>query len=504
MSATSFFRWTSALLALVLAAAAAIGRQSAAAEPAKTPVPNYSETMDDDTLSTTIRMQVSPAAEPTPALKYRLLVPPVEQVHANAATFYYKAMAIESPDWIVGDDQMMSWLDMPIEELPLEEVKKRIARAQLDTEFNSALNQASRADYCNWGDPIREYGGNTPLNVGQRLRNLARILWLIARVQIAEHRQQEAVETLRLNYALSRNLGHSPTIVQSLIGMAIDGISKSAVRELIADPDSPNLYWALTELAGQPIEVRGGLSYETQLWEFTIHKIVDLEKRALTPGEALDIARQVSDFGDMNVPRASSAALGAGRELALVASALAIEPEARAYLVENGYSAAQVEAMPVLQRGLLYRWRQFVDVRDNLFKWNLLPDEEAGERLHRVQFEVVLGRDSDIGAAFSEALPATVSCLAANLRKQREINLLRTVEALRMHAARSGGWPKTLADVTVVPVPIDPVTGNPFDYSVVGRQATLSAPSKEQLPQFGRQFFAIRYELTLRSPVAGK
>ena len=49
-------------------------------------------------------------------------------------------------------------------------------------------------------------------------------------------------------------------------------------RSLIAQADSPNLYWALTELASQPVELRQGLSYESRFWEFTIHNLPDLDR----------------------------------------------------------------------------------------------------------------------------------------------------------------------------------------------------------------------------------
>ena len=46
--------------------------------------------------------------------------------------------------------------------------------------------------------------------------------------------------------------------------------------------------------------------------------------------------------------------------------------------------------------------------------------------------------------------------------------------AVRMQAARDGGkLPAALADVTVVPVPNNPRTGQPFPYCVDGNRATL-------------------------------
>ncbi|HTU26115.1 MAG TPA: hypothetical protein VMF30_11990, partial [Pirellulales bacterium] len=439
------------------------------------------------------------AAEPVPALKFRLLVPPVDQVHANAATFYYKAL-INDPDFIArwnADEQVQTWLDTPLAELPLAEIKARIGPIETN-EFNAALRAGAAADYCQWEDPIRQFGANTLLSQAQKLRSLAKALVIITRYQIAEHRHTDAIETLRLCFSLSRHLGHAQSIPQSLIGMAIDDIALSATRELITEPGSPNLYWALTELASQPIEVRGAMSFESHVWEFTFHKLVDLEQRALTPAEALEIAANVQGF-----LKDSTAPLTADEELALLSAARAVEPAARAFLVEHGCTAAQIDAMPVLQRSLLYRWRQFQEIRDRCFRWTLLPEEEALEQRDRLQTETSSLAGSDAGSPFTEMLPSAFGCLGARLRRQRETELLRAVEALRMHAAQHGAWPKALADVKAVPVPLDPGTRQSFEYKVSGRVATLAARTEAYFVGNTR-LLGERCELTLREPAAGK
>jgi len=73
--------------------------------------------------------------------------------------------------------------------------------------------------------------------------------------------------------------------------------------------------------------------------------------------------------------------------------------------------------------------------------------------------------------------------------------MLRVIEALRMHAAANkGAFPKALNDVTIVPVPQDPVTGDAFVYVYKdSRHVRVEAPAvKEQ-----RKKRAV-YELTLR------
>ncbi len=72
-----------------------------------------------------------------------------------------------------------------------------------------------------------------------------------------------------------------------------------------------------------------------------------------------------------------------------------------------------------------------------------------------------------------------ISCLRLSISAGREagleqqIALLRHVEALRLFAAEHDGkLPATLSDISV-PLPLDPVTGKPFVYTVTGATAHL-------------------------------
>jgi hypothetical protein len=60
----------------------------------------------------------------------------------------------------------------------------------------------------------------------------------------------------------------------------------------------------------------------------------------------------------------------------------------------------------------------------------------------------------------------------------RRIAALRTIEAVRLHLTEKGKLPEKLDDITVVPVPTDPLTGKPFEYRRDGAAARLivSAP----------------------------
>ncbi len=54
--------------------------------------------------------------------------------------------------------------------------------------------------------------------------------------------------------------------------------------------------------------------------------------------------------------------------------------------------------------------------------------------------------------------------------QNRGSQALRSVEAIRLHAASQGqALPRALDEIKLVPVPDDPTTGKPFEYKPDGR-----------------------------------
>ncbi len=76
------------------------------------------------------------------------------------------------------------------------------------------------------------------------------------------------------------------------------------------------------------------------------------------------------------------------------------------------------------------------------------------------------------------------------MRVDREIAVLRTLEALRLHAAATNGQlPQRLTEITEVPVPDDPVTCKPFTFRRDGDKAFLEGPTFRDVP--------LSYEITM-------
>jgi hypothetical protein len=450
---------------------------------------------DDPSQLTIYVMTVTAAPEPKPALKYHFLVPPVDRFHANAATLYYKAMSYEGPYPIGPLSKVMSQDDQepyqnlftaPLSKFPAMQAEELVN--WLHGEYFEWIRDAGRCDHCDWMDGIRDHGITTLLPQAQESRMTCHALALRARLQIAQGKTDEAIETLRAGYVWSRNWGHAPSIIQCFIGCAFESILNPQTCTLIGKENSPNLYWALTDLAVEPIDFHEALSYESKVVQFTFHDIDDLERRILGADELQKLAKNISDLSSR-----SNFTWGS-----TIVWAVQLEPEARRYLLNHGLSADKLDDMPVLQRVILYRWKQYEVVRDDCFKFLELPAGESRTAVADADAAVRTAFARGDGAPFTNLLPAISAANSAHLRSMRQVNLLRTVEALRMYAAEHGRWPEKLDDIKAVPVPNDPYTEKPFEYVVKDGVAILRPVPDGAGGTYSAGSGPQRFELTLK------
>jgi hypothetical protein len=81
-------------------------------------------------------------------------------------------------------------------------------------------------------------------------------------------------------------------------------------------------------------------------------------------------------------------------------------------------------------------------------------------------------------------------------RSDRDLAVLQTVEAIRSYAAsHKGQLPQTLAEITEVSVPKDPLSGQAFRYSRTGVTAVLESPARPG----GEKREELRYEITVKN-----
>ena len=86
-------------------------------------------------------------------------------------------------------------------------------------------------------------------------------------------------------------------------------------------------------------------------------------------------------------------------------------------------------------------------------------------------------RFENLGRAIgSMLLPATYQIRSAQLRIESELRAFQVVEAIRMHVADTGELPKTIDEIKIVPVPLNPGTGKKFVYWLDGDTAVIDIP----------------------------
>lgn len=429
-----------------------------------------------------MRLAVQPAAEPDPALKYVLLPTMADQTPGNAMALYSLAtgQAIGDTDFRKKVDKAHKWLETPLDKLPREEIREMIPAHVI-----RQIELAARRERCHWDLPVREEGFSLLLPSLSTYRHLAWMLALEARLLIAERRYDLAVDKLQTGFAMARHMAEGPTLINALVASAIDDIMAGQVAELIRAPDSPNLYWALTSLPRPAVDLRRSLGFEIATIYFSFPEL----RNPTGP----EFTRQA---WEQMLMRLDSLAVRDPQTTKLTVTVVTAKlyPEGKRYLLTRGYTPEQVEAMPVHQVAAIYSLAAYERLADDLFKWFFVPYWQAHERFPKMKQRMKEARARMEGVPFTWVLPSLHRVYFVTTKLDRRIAALRCIEAIRMYATgHEATLPAELSDITEVPLPMNPMTGKPFGYSVKGNQATLEAPA----PAGSSPQHSTRYVITL-------
>jgi hypothetical protein len=432
-----------------------------------------------------IKLSLHPVRLPSPVLRYHLLPEQIEQQPGNAAPLYREAIALLKKlepgpkDALERNELMDKWVALPLRDLPRAEVRRFLDRYR---PLLDLIDKGARRQQCDFDlvERFRREGIGARLAEIHPTRDFARLLALRARLEMAEGKVEPAVKTIQTGLSLARQVGEAPSLICSLVGMAIAFQMLGCVDELIQLERVPNLYWALTDLPRPFLDLRETLQGERVMAYGTFpglaESAADLNAGPMTAEQIKALAdvfvKNPREFGNM-----SSWALSVG---VLVKHEVGVKA-----LVAAGRPRDKVEAMPHLQVALLHALLEYDRLFDEVRKWQGFPYWQTRPELLRLDREYRRNRakmmpihpDAPLFPFAYLFLPTVNKVLFAHARLDRKIAALRCVEAVRLYAASHGGkLPGSLADVKDVPVPIDPVTGQPFGYHLAGEQATLTAP----------------------------
>lgn len=424
-----------------------------------------------------VKITLHPMAEPVPALKYELLPAFINLRSGNAAVDYGKVTAEETH--FFSNHQLLNEIselqEAPLDKLRTEEIRKKLQYGSILDKIRSGATR----EHIDWQLPIRE-GGYYLMLLGeaQQTRAFARLLGARARMHIARGEFDEAVQVLQLGYAVAQHVAEGETLVNGLIGMAISGMMSNQVREFIQQPGAPNLYWALTALPVPLIDLRNAAEAERAGVELSFPELREVEQENWA-------ARHWQNFLDKAIPQLVELEVVEATQprLMLTFRTLKLYPMAKEFLSARGYSDEQLEGMPVPQLVMLYTVLRYRELRDETFKWYNLPYAQAREGMEEAEKRI-----SEINRQGDEILPLASKLIAAvhaargaAARTDRDVAVLRLLEALRMYGAAHGGFPDKLTDLQV-PVPLDPATGEHFVYQVKDGVAAVTGPTLGGMP----------------------
>lgn len=445
----------------------------------------------------TLKVVLHAAAAPVPALKYQLLPPIIERRPGNAAVDYGKVTAEQNA--FFGNQQLQDkiakWLEGPLDKFPKEEVRQ---------EFKPPLyflRLASRCESCDWQLPIRdEMFFMIRLPELQQLRNFGRILALQARLHVAFGEYDQAIEMLQMGFALGRHAGQQPTLVGGLVGMSIHRQMCERVLEMSQQPEAPNVYWAITTLPRPMIDLRGAVETEMYSLYLSFPQLRELDSNKYPQDYwTARLEKVLSDLAVLEEMQEKSDA----ERLFTTARLMKGYPQARKWLLDRGRTAKDVDNMSPLHTVFLYTMHTYDELRDDCMKWMFLPYSEsiAGLRRAEKQLQDAKVAQTEIIPLANLLLPAMVAVKNAEVRAQRQFAVLQVLSALRLFAAQQGRLPANLAEVTDIPLPLDPVSGAPFQYRGEGPNSAVlelaSLPGKA-----GSPLDIARYEIELKPPAA--
>ncbi len=447
-----------------------------------------------------VRLTVEPAAEPKPALRYELLPSARERVSGNAALHYAKAMLARPPiDKAKGPEEekkLVAWEEADLVKLPVGDVKKHLQGYA--TSFRE-LEHGTRCKTCEWDTAPASGPAALDQAVATQtpLRELARMLSLRVRVELAEKRYDDAVASIRTGLQYGKHVGEGPTLIQMLVGHALVAVFLKRAEDLSACPGAQSLYWGLATLPRPLIDPRPGLDGEDELNESFLPGLADLRRGPVTAEKALDVAETA-----LKVYAAGSdepnPLMAFGGRVAISGHAAVHHDEAKKDLLARGWDKKTVNAMPAVQAVFLNSFESYRELADDHRKWFLTPFPEAFEGFPKATAKLKKAQKERQGdtlfQTFLMVLPAVEKVHQAGARTERRIAAMRAIEAVRVHTEAAAGLPKELADIKKVPVPLDPLTGKVFVYTTTADGFTLSSPDSESVPKA----LAVSYEVKVR------
>jgi hypothetical protein len=423
-------------------------------------------------------LTVKPAGDDGGPVQQPLLPTFHDRVGANAAVDYLRAALfreVAAKNVIKFEEEFDKSLERSPRELKGKEIEQYI---DAHKHVWRALEAATAADHCDWQIErgLDMSGINTLTEEVQRCRGLAAALRYRIRWSLGRGDLDAALRDIRTGIVMGRHVGEGPTLIVHLVGIAIESIFLGELTQVMQAPGAPNFYRALAMLPSPFFRNDGVIDGERRMMEATLG-IGSIRGRTVSHEEAVRVLARLADQDHTSGPRAAKEE---DRETAAGLAHTLFEKSAER-LKKRGYTEAKLNVMSQEQVAVLDVVSRFRRHHEEIVAMFRLPypesiaagkiyDERHPDGERELDFVEIMSR---------LLMPSVAKVRAADIRLDRQVAMLRIIEAVRLYAAEHDGrLPSKLDDVAKrVSLPRDPATAKPFDYKSDGkREFTLTAP----------------------------
>lgn len=415
-----------------------------------------------------LQLAVSAQAESSVATEPNLL-PSATQWQAGDAAAIYRQL-IESMHTDLRDRQIVR----AIYALPLvdaSELRKNetLARLLAKQPLLETLQSASCRQNADWRMPLR-----LSVDYSYELQACELFGILVAsqfRVESVSGDVSAAVNAARIGLTLARHVSQGGTPGHALVALQIESQMIHGLVEFVQVPHAPNLYWSLRAIPSPLVDLRQAWIAEASEIEMSFPWISALETPNGDPQVWDDRLNEfVTQLRAVTDARAESTSLEENIVFGY--------PLAKLRLMKGGYSAELLETMPISKVMLLDAYRVDKQQRAQVLKWLPLPFSESYPASKRAEEALRNGTGFGLGEAALRPFGEQISLTWMRERmveNEQLISMLVVVESLRLSLDNKGAFPTTLDELKeVAPCPVDPVSGQPFQYTCDGKTATIA------------------------------
>ena len=386
-------------------------------------------------------------------------------------------------------EQRRKWLDMPLAELPSDDpnlawLRGGIAYPDGTNNHLRMIDQAARFDRVEWNEyfELRAEGPFMLLPEVQQLRALVRVVALRMRLEVKAGEFDRAIASAKTLFGIADALGRHPTMIGCLVAIAIVNSTLDGLELMVGRPGCPNMYWALTDVPAPVVPLRKAASGERVLVFSQLGPFISDTLKPMTNAELAAALRKLSKLlkGMDGKVQAGWEIPGTSKLFGIphsswVYSRWAADADrvvaARGRLVSLGVDANRLRELPPIQVIVLDDVRQFEAQQDAALRWLVLPYWQAAPAIDRVEKQADELTKTHLVAGLDVKFAKVVKL--AQARADQRIAALRIVEAVRDYAHGHDGRVPPDLDAISLPLPVDPVSGEPFVYTIADGTAHL-------------------------------